>query len=149
MKCTGVDRASNSFPLIVMGRGCFSRARTSAWSIAAEKGRCRHSVMTSIKAFVNEYRPGSGAIASQLDAEIVSVMLLPVGNVALAAPAQQSRRMSTSDFDLSSKVWMADHLVLLVTTLRRLRRAYLTGAMVSRSLASCEVLSARFKHGGG
>lgn len=58
---------------------------------------------------MKEYRPGSGAMASQLDAEMVSVMLLPVGNVALAAPAQQSRRMRTSEADRSSKVWMADH----------------------------------------
>lgn len=57
-----------------------------------------------MRAFVNEYLPGSGAIASQLDAEIVSVMLVPLGNVALAAPAQQSRRIRTSDLDLSSRV---------------------------------------------
>lgn len=60
---------------------------------------------------VNEYLPGSGAIASQLDAEIVSVMLLPVGNAALAAPAQQSNKMRASESDLSSNVWIADHLV--------------------------------------
>ena len=59
---------------------------------------------------VNEYLPGSGAMASQLEAEIVSVMLLPVENVALAAPAQQSRRMRISDTDRSRSVWMADHL---------------------------------------
>lgn len=63
-----------------------------------------------MRALVKEYRPGSGAIASQLDAEIVSVMLFPLGNVALAAPAQQSSRMRTSDLDLSRRVWMADHL---------------------------------------
>lgn len=59
---------------------------------------------------VNEYLPGSGAIASQLDADIVSVMLLPLGNVALAAPAQQSKRIKTSESDLSNRVWIADHL---------------------------------------
>jgi hypothetical protein len=53
---------------------------------------------------VNEYLPGSGAIASQLEAEMVSVMLLPVGKVALAAPAQQSRRIKTSETDLSRRV---------------------------------------------
>jgi hypothetical protein len=57
-----------------------------------------------MRALVNEYRPGSGAIASQLEADIVSVMLFPVGNVALAAPAQQSSKMSTSDADLSRRV---------------------------------------------
>lgn len=40
---------------------------------------------------------------------MVSVMLLPVGKVALAAPAQQSRRMRTSDLERSRSVWMADH----------------------------------------
>lgn len=53
---------------------------------------------------MNEYLPGSGAMASQLDADIVSVMLLPVGKVALAAPAQQSKSMRTSDFDRSKSV---------------------------------------------
>ncbi len=110
MKCTGVDLASKCFPLIRMGRGCFKRARISAWSIAAENVRWRHSSSTSIRAFVNEYLPGSGAMASQLEAEMVSVMLLPVGKVALAAPAQQSRRIMTSDMDRSRSVWMADHL---------------------------------------
>jgi len=43
-------------------------------------------------------------MASQLEAEMVSVMLLPVENVALAAPAQQSRRMRMSDIDLSRRV---------------------------------------------
>lgn len=38
-------------------------------------------------------------------------MLLPVGNVALAAPAQQSNKMRASESDLSSRVWIADHLV--------------------------------------
>lgn len=56
------------------------------------------------------YLPGSGAMASQLLADIVSVVLLPLGNVALAAPAQQSSKMSTSDNDRSSSVWIADHL---------------------------------------
>jgi hypothetical protein len=42
---------------------------------------------------------------------MVSVMLLPVGKVALAAPAQQSRRIMTSEMDLSRRVWMADHLL--------------------------------------
>lgn len=49
-------------------------------------------------------------MASQLEADIVSVTLLPVGNVALAAPAQQSNKIRTSDFDLSKSVWIADHL---------------------------------------
>lgn len=49
-------------------------------------------------------------MASQDEAEMVSVMLLPVGNVALAAPAQQSKRMRTSDLERSSSVWIADHL---------------------------------------
>jgi hypothetical protein len=49
-------------------------------------------------------------MASQLEAEIVSVTLLPVGNVALAAPAQQSNSIRTSDFDRSKSVWIADHL---------------------------------------
>ena len=49
-------------------------------------------------------------MASQLDADIVSVMLFPVGKVALAAPAQQSSRMRTSDFERSRSVWIADHL---------------------------------------
>lgn len=57
-----------------------------------------------MSAVVNEYRPGSGAIASQLDADIVSVTLLPLGNVALAAPAQQSSKMRTSESDLSRSV---------------------------------------------
>lgn len=52
-------------------------------------------------------------MASQLDAEIVSVMLLPVGNVALAAPAQQSKRIRTSEVDRSRRVWMADHLCVI------------------------------------
>lgn len=69
-----------------------------------------------MSAFVNEYLPGSGAMASQLEAEMVSVMLWPVGKVALAAPAQQSRRIKTSDMDLSSRVWMADHLYYLSAT---------------------------------
>lgn len=114
MKCTGVDRASKCFPLIKMGRGCFRRARISAWSMAAEKVRWRHSSSTSIRAFVKEYLPGSGAMASQLEAEMVSVMLWPVGKVALAAPAQQSRRIRISEMDLSRRVWMADHLLGLV-----------------------------------
>lgn len=45
---------------------------------------------------------------------MVSVMLFPVGKVALAAPAQQSSRMRTSDFERSKSVWIADHLHLLV-----------------------------------
>lgn len=49
-------------------------------------------------------------MASQLEADIVSVTLLPVGNVALAAPAQQSNNIRTSDFDRSRSVWIADHL---------------------------------------
>lgn len=49
-------------------------------------------------------------MASQLDAEMVSVVLFPEENVALAAPAQQSRRMRISDTDLSRRVWIADHL---------------------------------------
>ena len=64
---------------MLIGRGCFRRARISAWSMAAENVRDRHSCSTSIKAFVNEYRPGSGAIESQLEAEMVSVMVFPVG----------------------------------------------------------------------
>lgn len=63
-----------------------------------------------MRALVKEYRPGSGAMASQLDAEMVSVVLFPEENVALAAPAQQSRRMRISDTDLSRRVWIADHL---------------------------------------
>jgi hypothetical protein len=57
-------------------------------------------------------------MVSQLDAEMVSVMLLPVGKVALAAPAQQSRRINTSDTERSSKVWMADHLKVKVSAVR-------------------------------
>lgn len=72
--------------------------------MAAENVLERHSSSTSIKAFVKEYLPGSGAMASQLEADIVSVMLWPVGKVALAAPAQQSRRIRTSDTDLSRSV---------------------------------------------
>lgn len=49
-------------------------------------------------------------MASQLDADMVSVMLFPLGNVALAAPAQQSSKMRTSDMERSSSVWIADHL---------------------------------------
>jgi hypothetical protein len=49
-------------------------------------------------------------MASQLEAEMVSVMLWPVGKVALAAPAQQSRRIMTSERDRSRRVWIADHL---------------------------------------
>lgn len=62
-----------------------------------------------MRALVNEYRPGSGAMASQLEADIVSVMLLPLGNVADAAPAQQSNSIRTSDAERSKRVWMADH----------------------------------------
>jgi hypothetical protein len=72
--------------------------------MAAEKVRGAHSWSTSIKALVNEYLPGSGAMASQLEADMVSVMLWPVGKVALAAPAQQSSRINTSDIDLSRRV---------------------------------------------
>jgi hypothetical protein len=72
--------------------------------MAAENVRFFHSYSTSIRAFVNEYRPGSGAIASQLLADIVSVMLLPLGNVALAAPAQQSNKINTSESDRSRSV---------------------------------------------
>jgi hypothetical protein len=78
--------------------------------MAAENVRWRHSSSTSIRALVNEYLPGSGAMASQLEAEMVSVMLWPVGKVALAAPAQQSRRIMTSERDRSRRVWIADHL---------------------------------------
>lgn len=60
--------------------------------------------MTSIKTEVKENLPGLGAMASQLLAEMVSVILLPLGKVALAAPAQQSRRMRTSDRERSNKV---------------------------------------------
>lgn len=49
-------------------------------------------------------------MASQLDADIVSVMLLPLGKVALAAPAQQSKSIKTSDAERSSRVCIADHL---------------------------------------
>lgn len=49
-------------------------------------------------------------MASQLEADIVSVMLFPLGKVALAAPAQQSSRIRTSDRDRSNNVWIADHL---------------------------------------
>ena len=92
-----------------------------------------------MRAFVNEYLPGSGAMASQLDADIVSVMLLPVGNVALAAPAQQSRRMRTSDFDRCSSVWIADHLGGISVRSSRVRTVagdiLLTATTVSRALA--------------
>jgi hypothetical protein len=127
IKWTGVDRASKYFPLIMMGRGCFSRARTSAWSMAAENVLWRHSWRTSMRALVNEYRPGSGAMASQLEAEIVSVMLLPLGKVALAAPAQQSSNIKTSDMDLSRSVWIADHLELLV-------RRYTIGSTIKHTV---------------
>ena len=80
--------------------------------MAAENVFNLHSPRTSISAFVKEYLPGSGAMASQLEADIVSVMLLPLGKVAEAAPAQQSSNIKTSDGDLSSNVWMADHLSL-------------------------------------
>lgn len=83
--------------------------------MAAENVRSRHSSNTSIKAFVNEYLPGSGAMASQLEAEMVSVMLWPVGKVALAAPAQQSKRIRMSEMDRSRSVWMADHLLDVVS----------------------------------
>lgn len=53
---------------------------------------------------MKEYRPGLGAIASHVDAEMVSVMLWPLEKVALAAPAQQSRRIKTSEGDLSRRV---------------------------------------------
>jgi hypothetical protein len=43
-------------------------------------------------------------MASQLEAEMVSVILAPLGKVALAAPAQQSNRMRTSDSERSSRV---------------------------------------------
>lgn len=43
-------------------------------------------------------------MASQLEAEMVSVVLFPEEKVALAAPAQQSRSISISDFDLSRRV---------------------------------------------
>jgi hypothetical protein len=72
--------------------------------MAAENVRWRHSRRTSIRAFVKEYLPGSGAMASQLEAEMVSVMLWPVGKLALAAPAQQSRRIKTSETDSSWRV---------------------------------------------
>lgn len=58
---------------------------------------------------VNEKRPGSGAMASQAEAEIVSVTLSPLAKVALAAPAQQSSNINVSDGDLSRSVCMADH----------------------------------------
>ena len=109
MKCTGVDRASNRLPLMRIGRGCFKRAKTSACSMAAENVFSLHSPRTSMSAFVKEYLPGSGAMASQLEADIVSVMLLPFGKVAEAAPAQQSSKIKTSDMERSSSVWMADH----------------------------------------
>lgn len=60
--------------------------------------------MTSIRTEVKENLPGLGAMASQLLAEMVSVILLPLGKVALAAPAQQSRRIRTSDRERSNKV---------------------------------------------
>lgn len=60
--------------------------------------------MTSIRTEVKENLPGLGAMASQLLAEMVSVILFPLGKVALAAPAQQSRRMRTSDRERSNKV---------------------------------------------
>ena len=63
-----------------------------------------------MRVLVKECWPGSGAMASQLDAEIVSVMLLPFGKVALAAPAQQSSKIRTSEVERSSRVWIADHL---------------------------------------
>lgn len=59
---------------------------------------------------VNEYRPGSGAMASQAEADMVSVILRPVAKVALAAPAQQSNRIRQSDIDLSKRICMALHL---------------------------------------
>jgi hypothetical protein len=63
-----------------------------------------------MRQLVNENRPGSGAIASQVEAEMVSVTLSPLAKVALAAPAQQSSSISVSDIDLSRSVWIADHL---------------------------------------
>lgn len=57
-----------------------------------------------MRALVNEYLPGSGAMASQLEADIVSVMLLPFGKVADAAPAQQSKSIRTSDAERSKRV---------------------------------------------
>lgn len=82
--------------------------------MATEKTRLFHCTKTSMRAFVNEYRPGSGAIASQLDADIVSVTLFPLGKVALAAPAQQSSRIRTSESDRSRSVCIADHLVKIL-----------------------------------
>lgn len=111
MKCTGVDRVSKFLPLSMTGLGCFRRARISACSIAAEYVLYFQLCMTSSRALVKEYLPGSGAMASQLLADMVSVILVPLGKVALAAPAQQSKRMSTSDRDRSRRVWIADHLV--------------------------------------
>jgi hypothetical protein len=58
-------------------------------------------------------------MASQLEAEIVSVTLLPLGKVALAAPAQQSNNIRTSDPERSRSVWMADHLRGLSEALNR------------------------------
>jgi hypothetical protein len=57
-----------------------------------------------MRTFVKEYRPGSGAMASQAEAEMVSVILRPVAKVALAAPAQQSSRIRVSDIDLSRRI---------------------------------------------
>jgi hypothetical protein len=53
---------------------------------------------------VKENLPGSGAMASQPEAETISVILLPVEKAALAAPAQQSNKMRASESDLSSRV---------------------------------------------
>lgn len=85
---------------------------------------------------MKEYLPGSGAMASQLLADIVSVMLFPFGNVALAAPAQQSRRISTSDRERSSKVCMADHLKRYQRGCPRDHRGYAGGFSLTEAMAS-------------
>lgn len=112
IKCTGVDRASNCFPLIVIGLGCFKRTRVSACSMAAENRFSRHSCNTSMTTLVNEYLPGSGAMASQLEALMISTRLLPFANCALAIPAEQSRRIRTSEAVRENRAWMADQLVI-------------------------------------
>ncbi len=111
MKCTGVDLASKCLPLMLMGRGCFSRARTSAWSMAAEKVRSLHSPRTSMRALVKEYRPGSardGVPAGRRDSLGDA---LPVGKRGARGAGTAVEEISVSDTDRSSSVWMADHLV--------------------------------------
>lgn len=76
-------------------------------------------------------------MASQLDADIVSVVLLPLGKVAEAAPAQQSRSMSTSEIERSNRVWIADHLEVISEEIYRETVGEPTAKMEIRRASSC------------